>query len=65
MTLHKHFLDTYELILDHKVFRGDNGKVDKGSILVETCVKGCVRNIIMHDVLHVSNFIRIYFPSTN
>lgn len=25
----------------------------KGSILVETCVKGCARNIQMHDLFHV------------
>ena len=40
-----------------KMIMGDNGMVEtvgKGSILVETRVKGSVRTIRMHDVLHVS-----------
>jgi hypothetical protein len=56
MTPHKHFFDTYEAISARKVFMGDNGMVEavgKGSILVETCVKGRQRSIRMHDVLHV------------
>jgi hypothetical protein len=56
MTPHKHFFDTYEPISGRKMFMGDNGMVEavgKGSILVETRVKGCSRNIRMHDVLHV------------
>ena len=56
MTPHKQFFDTYEPISGRKVFMGDNGMVEavgKGSILVETRVKGRARSIRMHDVLHV------------
>src|SRR5450631_1333284 len=56
MTPHKHFFDTYEPVTGRKVFMGDNGMVEavgKGSLLVETRVKGRVRSIRMHDVLHV------------
>ena len=56
MTPHKYFFDTYEPVTGRKVFMGDNGMVEaigKGSILVETRVKGRVRSIRMHDVLHV------------
>ena len=56
MTPHKQFFDTYESISGRKVFMGDNGIVEvlgKGSILVETRVKGRARSIRMHDVLHV------------
>ena len=50
--------DTYELALGRKVFMSDNNMVKvigKGSILVETYVKGCAQSIKMHDVFHVPN----------
>ena len=56
MTLHKHFFDSYQLVLGRKMFMSDNGMVkdiSKGSILVETRVKDRVRSITIHDVLHV------------
>ena len=56
MTPHKHFFDNYEPVSGRKVFMGDNDMVEavgKGSILVETRVKGRVRSIRMHDVLYV------------
>ena len=55
-TPYKHFFDTYEPISGHNVFMGDNGMIEaigKGSILMETRVKGRARSIRMHDVLHV------------
>ena len=55
MTPHKHFFDTYNPVLGRKVFMGDNGMVEacKGSIIVETHIKGRAWSIRMHDMLHV------------
>ena len=56
MTPHRQAFDTYEAISNRHVFLGDNGMVEavgKGSILVETQVKGQMRRITIHDVLHV------------
>lgn len=58
MTPYMHFSDTYEPNSVRKVIMGDNNMVEavgKGSILMEICVKGCARNIIMFDVLYVPN----------
>ena len=51
-----HAFDTYETISSRSVFLGDNGMVEalgKGSMLVESHVKGKVRKIRIYDVLHV------------
>ena len=56
MTPHKHFFDIYKPVSGHIVFMGNNGMVEavgKGSILVETRVKGRVQSIRMHDMLYV------------
>ena len=56
MTPHRQAFDTYEAISNCHVFLGDNGMVEamgKGSILVETQVKGQMKRITIHDVLHV------------
>ena len=56
MTLHKYFFDTYEPVSGCKVFMDDNGiveAVDKGPILVETCVEGCMWSIRIHNMFHV------------
>ena len=56
MTPNRHAFDTYESISSRNVFLGDNGMVEalgKGSILVESQVKGKMRRIRIYDVLHV------------
>src|SRR6476646_2983791 len=56
MTPHRQAFDTYESISGRHVFLGDNGMVDavcKGSMLVESHVKGQVMKIRIHDVLHM------------
>ena len=56
MTPNRQAFDTYETISSRNVFLGDNGMVEalgKGSILVESQVKGKVKKIRVYDVLHV------------
>ena len=56
MTPNRHAFDTYETIASRNVFMGDNGMVEalgKGSILVDSHVKGKVKKIRIYDVLHV------------
>ena len=56
MTPNRHAFDTYESISSRNVFLGDNGMVEalgKGSMLVESHVKGKVKKIRIYDVLHV------------
>ena len=58
ITPHKQFFDIYEPISGRKVFMGGNNMIKaigKGSILIETHVKGRARNIRIHDMLHVPN----------
>ena len=58
MMPHESFFNTYKLILGCNMFLSDNNMVEtvgKGSILVETRMKGHRRSIRMHNLLHISN----------